>query len=84
MQPCQNLLPHLSRIEGQIRALKQKMESEHDCGEIVQLALSTTNSFKSFKSKLFEEFIKHELLAGNPLSTQKAADFEQMLKLSKS
>lgn len=84
MKPCANLLPHLNRIEGQIRALKTKMEAEHDCSEIVQLALSATNSFKSFKSKLFEEFVKHELLKGKSITAEQAADFEQMLKLSKS
>lgn len=84
MESCKNLITHLSRIEGQVRALKTLLESaDYHCDQVVQLSLAADSSFSSFKSKLLEEFINVELLKGIEMPSEKAKQFKQMLKLSK-
>ncbi len=84
MKNCTKLIPHLNRIEGQIKALKKALEEGKGCKDIVQLALSANNSFNSLKTKLLEEFVKMELLKGRNIDLDIHEDFQQMLKLSKS
>jgi len=83
MKDCRDLVPHLNRIIGQIEALKHTLEEEHDCIKAVQLTLSATNSFKSFKAKLVEAYIMKEIL-GEGGKISRSADFEQIMKLLKS
>lgn len=83
MKTCKELVPHISRLEGQLASLKRKIEAEESCSDIVRLALSASKSFDSLKSKLVEGYVKLELLNGKDIKSSQSGDFNELLKLIK-
>lgn len=83
MKKCQSLLSHISRLEGQLRTLRQKIETEESCENIVPLALSTLKSFDSLRSKMVENFVENQLMNGLEVSVKKWDAFKNILKLIK-
>jgi DNA-binding FrmR family transcriptional regulator len=73
---CKELKAHLSRIQGQINTLKDYIESDRDCKDIVNLSLSVGKSFDAYKAKLTEAYVSRELLEKGKISSN---DFEGLL-----
>lgn len=83
MNDCRKLTSHLSRIEGQINALKRIISEAQDCQDVIRLSLSVSNSFKSFKMSLLEAYLKNDLYKDTPLPESRAEDLSEILKLAK-
>jgi DNA-binding FrmR family transcriptional regulator len=83
MKTCKELVPHISRLEGQLASLKKKIEAEDSCTDIVRLALSAAKSFDSLKAKLVEGYILLELMNGEDIKASESDDLKELLKLIK-
>lgn len=80
---CKTLVTHISRLEGQLRSLKEKIEHDQCCENIVPLALSATKSFDSLRAKMLEHFVKNQLLKDSDTSIKSWEQFQELLKLVK-
>lgn len=58
MKNCKPILDHLSRLEGQLRAIKKYIEQEQDCQKTLDLYSSFLNSAKSLNSKILIAYLK--------------------------
>lgn len=81
---CKQAINHISRLQGQLEALKKKIESGAECPEIVQLALSSVRSFDGLRGKIVQGFIQDRWFAEKDMTVTQLQDFEQLLKLIKS
>ena len=82
MNDCKKIIDHISRLEGQLRSLRNQLEKEKSCEKLVPLALSATKSFDSLRAKMLENFVQNQLLESDP-SVKKWENFQQLLKLIK-
>lgn len=80
---CRELKAHLSRIQGQINTLKEYIENDRDCRDIVNLSLSVGKSFDSYKAKLTEAFVSRELLNKGKISQDEFDDLLDFLRMIK-
>ena len=80
---CKKLVTHISRLEGQLRSLKEKIENDQSCENIVPLALSATKSFDSLRAKMLEHFVKNQLLTDSNVDVKSWEHFQELLKLVK-
>ncbi len=83
MKPCQKITAHIARLEGQLRTLKEQLNTEGSCENIVPLALSAVKSFDSLKSSMVEHFVKNQLVCEREIAPEKLKKFEELLKLIK-
>ncbi len=80
---CAPLVNHLSRIQGQLTALKGYITDKKDCQKVAALTLSAEKSFESLKMKLIESFIKSEFLKKDALTAREQKKLNDLLKLVK-
>ena len=73
---CGSNIAHLSRIEGQIKKLKEYIEEGKDCKDIAMLMKSVSNSFDSLKNKTMKNFIINEF--GEKISDKKIERIEKI------
>ncbi len=52
---------HLSRAEGQLRSLKEKIQSDHDPIQVLQQLKAATKSVDQLSKQLLVEYLKCEL-----------------------
>jgi DNA-binding FrmR family transcriptional regulator len=78
---CKELLTHISRLEGQLRALKTVIEGEGECEKVVHLGLSASKSFDALRTKVVEAYLREHILEGKTLSTKREKEFAQIKKL---
>ncbi len=80
MNKCINVVAHINRLEGQLRALSTKLEAGSSCDDLVHLTLSASKSFDSLKAKIIEGYLKQNLIKNS-----KKVDYElqSLLKLIK-
>ncbi len=81
---CKQAINHISRLQGQLEALKKKIDAEAECEETVQLALSSARSFDGLRGKIIQGFIQDKWFADKEMTATQLQDFEQLLKLIKS
>ena len=74
---------HLSRIEGQIKKLKQMISEDGCCSDIAMLTTSIAKSFDSLRTKTLEGFVVNDLLDGKNLSEAKLKKLQNILNLYK-
>ena len=51
-----NLVKRLSRIEGQVRGIKNMLEEERDCKEIMQQLAAVSSAVKSTSRTFFQDY----------------------------
>lgn len=81
---CRQAINHISRLQGQLEALKKKIESGAECAEVVQLALSSARSFDGLRGKIIQGFVQDRWFTEKEMTATQLQDFEQLLKLIKS
>lgn len=81
---CKQAIDHISRLQGQLEALKDKIEAGADCASVVQLALSSARSFDGLRGKIVQGFIQDSWFSEQEMTAAQLQDFEQLLKLIKS
>ncbi len=79
---CLHLIRHLSRIQGQIEALKGYLEEGRSCEDVAHLTRSILTSFSSARASIFEEMLCEEL--GDKLEPKKADRVSSLIALYKS
>lgn len=67
---CEKIVKHLSRIQGQITALKEYIEETRSCEDVAHLLKSITTSFASVRTDIVEAMIFQQL-TNNTLSEKK-------------
>jgi DNA-binding FrmR family transcriptional regulator len=79
---CTKLTTHLSRIQGQIEALKGYLNMGRSCGDVALLTKSILTSFSSVRACLIEEMIAEEL--AKKLTPNETERLRSILTLTKS
>jgi len=77
------VLAHISRIQGQIAALKRIIEGGEECVKVATLATSIAKSFESLRFRVLEGFLIHQFHGGNGPSTGKLKQLQGLLRLYK-
>jgi DNA-binding FrmR family transcriptional regulator len=74
---------HVSRIIGQLQALKRLMKTDASCYEIATLALTVRNSVNSLSVRILEGFIVNHLLSkdGSCRDERKLAELRKIIDL---
>ncbi len=80
---CSKIVQHLSRIQGQIEALKRYIDEHRSCEEVSHLTRSILTSFGSVRTTIIEETLTREL-ATRKLSPQEQERLRALLTLFKS
>lgn len=80
---CRESLNHLSRIEGQIKSLKKKIESGNDCKNISVLVKSISKSFDSLRNRTLKNFIKNEIFNAQKITKKQEEKIEKIFNLFK-
>lgn len=84
MKPyCQQVLHHISRLEGQLSRLKNDIEQNECCESVARLSLSVAKSFDSLRAKIIEAYIQNDLLKNKPISPQTLKDLDSLYNLAK-
>lgn len=79
---CTHLIRHLSRIQGQIEALKGYLEEKRSCEDVAHLTRSILTSFASVRAGILEKSLCDEL--GATLLPRKADRLASLIALYKS
>lgn len=79
---CTRIIAHLSRIQGQIDALKGYLEEKRSCEDVAHLTRSILTSFSSVRASILEEMLCEEL--GNTLDAKKTERLASLVALYKS
>ena len=82
MKDCKEIADHISRLEGQLKSLKNKVTDASSCEDVVHITLSTSKSFDSLKAKLVEGILRQKFLKKQTASSNK--ELESLLKIIKS
>ena len=80
---CKSSIDHISRIEGQLRKLKEYVEEENRCADVAKLSTSIAKSFDSLRVKTLKNFVMNEILRNCHISDKKIEEFDEILKLYK-
>ena len=80
---CKTTLNHLSRIEGQIKALKQYIEEGKRCRDVAMLSASIAKSFDTLRARTLKNFILNDVLSGIKIPSKKEEEIDEILKLYK-
>ena len=56
------LLNRLTRIKGQIEAMKREVETGHECSRILQQATACRGALESFIAEVIEDHIREHLV----------------------
>jgi DNA-binding FrmR family transcriptional regulator len=80
---CKKSLDHLSRIEGQIKSLKKKIEDGAGCETTFILTKSISKSFDSLKVRTLKDFLKNEILGIKEISKKEEEKIEKIFNLYK-
>ena len=79
----QNII-HLTRIQGQINALKKYIEGDSDCINIAILTASIVKSFSSFRNRVLEGNIMSQVLKSKGrISKKQQEQIQKIIKLYK-
>jgi DNA-binding FrmR family transcriptional regulator len=57
---CAQIVKHLSRIQGQIEALKGYIEAKRSCEDVSHLTKSIVTSFTSVRASIIEQMLTKE------------------------
>ena len=57
----EKLLNRVSRISGQVEAIKRSIEAEEDCTDIMQLTAATRGAISSLLAELVEGHIRYHM-----------------------
>jgi DNA-binding FrmR family transcriptional regulator len=79
---CLRLIRHLSRIQGQIEALKGYLEERRSCEDVAHLTRSILTSFASVRAHILEKSLCDEL--GDMLPPRSADRLASLVALYKS
>lgn len=66
-----NIINHLHRIEGQVKALQKAIEESRDCESIITQFKATQSSFESCFSELLTDNLSKCLSAHDTIQMQK-------------
>lgn len=80
---CKEVVNHISRLEGQLRRLKNDIESNQSCEKIVQLSLSSAKSFDSLRAKIITAYIEQNVLPDASASVDLQKDLQKLYSLIK-
>ncbi|HEY6272557.1 MAG TPA: metal/formaldehyde-sensitive transcriptional repressor [Terriglobales bacterium] len=70
-----NLLARARRIRGQAEAIENALESEQECGDILQLIAATRGAINGLMNEVVEGHIRHHVLRPKPAAAErKGAD----------
>jgi DNA-binding FrmR family transcriptional regulator len=82
MPTTKHIVDHISRLEGQLSAIKKEMQQEQpDCHKVSKTLLSAARSFAGLRSQCMESMLRAHFM-----STQKGIDealFTQVLSITK-
>lgn len=81
---CKPIVDHLSRVEGQLRALRRLIEEGESCDKVAQLVSATSRSFDSLKGKVLQGFFEEKFLPQKALTLKQKKDMEALMKMVKS
>lgn len=74
---CRAIVQHLNRIQGQIDALKDRIDRDPDCEAVLRQTRAITKSFASVQHAIARELLSH----GGRTNPDSLAQFERALTL---
>jgi DNA-binding FrmR family transcriptional regulator len=66
-----NLLARARRIRGQAEAIEKALESEQECGDILQLIAATRGAINGLMNEVVEGHIRHHVLSPKAAALQR-------------
>lgn len=82
LRTAKKLIDHISRLEGQLGAIKKELMSENpDCLKVSQTLHSASRSFAGLREQCMENFLLTHFVDGAKIKNK--ALFEQLLTLTK-
>jgi DNA-binding FrmR family transcriptional regulator len=66
-----NLLARARRIRGQAEAIEKALESEQECGDILQLIAATRGAINGLMNEVVEGHIRHHVLSPKAAAAQR-------------
>jgi DNA-binding FrmR family transcriptional regulator len=73
------LLARVRRIQGQLNALHQVLETRDDCREVLHLLASCRGSINGLMNEVLEGHIRFHLMGGEPEQAAKQAEAAEEL-----
>jgi FrmR/RcnR family transcriptional regulator, repressor of frmRAB operon len=58
-----NLLARVRRIRGQVAAIEKALQTEQDCGDLLQLIAATRGAINGLMNEVVEGHIRHHVLS---------------------
>jgi DNA-binding FrmR family transcriptional regulator len=58
-----NLLARARRIRGQVEAIEKALDSEQECGDVLQLIAATRGAINGLMNEVVEGHIRHHVLS---------------------
>jgi DNA-binding FrmR family transcriptional regulator len=77
------LLARVRRIKGQVRAIENALNSEHECAELLQLIAATRGAINGLMNEVVEGHIRHHVLASRPTSGEREGA-EELIEIVRS
>jgi len=80
---CKDSLVHISRIEGQLKTLKDYINEGKKCEDVAMLTTSIAKSFDSLRVKTLKNFLLNTILSDKKLSKKELESVDVILNLYK-
>ena len=77
----QKLLARVSRIAGQVEAVKRALEGEQECGEVLRLIASSRGAMNSLMAEVLEGHLKEHAFAGARLGSKRASAADGVIEV---
>ncbi|HEY2116118.1 MAG TPA: metal/formaldehyde-sensitive transcriptional repressor [Candidatus Angelobacter sp.] len=77
------LLARVRRIRGQVEAIENKLNSEHECADLLQLIAATRGAMNGLMNEVVEGHIRHHVLSPNAKSAEQQGA-EELIELVRS
>jgi DNA-binding FrmR family transcriptional regulator len=76
------LLTRVRRIRGQVDAIERALESEHDCGAVLQLMAACRGALNGLMAEVMEGHVRfHVLSPGNGKNSPQAQAAEELIEV---
>ena len=66
-----NLLARARRIRGQVEAIEKALDSEQECGDVLQLIAATRGAINGLMNEVVEGHIRHHVLSPRAAAAQR-------------
>ena len=78
------LIQRVRRIRGQVEAVERALESEEDCGKVLQMIAAARGAMNSLTAELLEGHIRFHVLDAKKANVQQQRAAEELIDIVQS